>query len=79
MSVKARLVDCFAAVFQSAPPGELEQGTTESISDWDSLATVKLVAVVEEEFGVMIDLEELEHLTSFERVLQVVEARLPAA
>jgi acyl carrier protein len=79
MTVKARLRDCFAAVFPSAAPGELEQASTETLPGWDSLATVTLVAVVEEEFGVVLELDDLEQLTSFERVYQLVEAKLAGA
>ena len=79
MSIKARLRDCFAAVFPSAAPDELEQASTDSIPDWDSLATVRLVAVVEEEFDVVLEPEDLEQLSSFERVHQIVEARLGGA
>jgi acyl carrier protein len=76
MTVRARLRDCFAAVFPSSPPGELEHASTETLTNWDSLATVRLVAVVEEEFEVVLELEDLEQVNSFERVYQLVEARL---
>ena len=76
MTVKARLRDCFAAVFPSAAPDELEGASTDTVADWDSLATVRLVAVVEEEFDVVLELEDLEQLSSFERVQRIVEARL---
>jgi acyl carrier protein len=79
MTVRARLRDCFAAVFPSAAPGELEEASTETRPDWDSLATVRLVAVVEEEFEVVLELEDLEQVNSFERVQQLVEARLAGA
>ena len=79
MTVKARLRDCFAAVFPSAAPGELEQASTDTLPGWDSLATVTLVAVVEEEFAVVLELEDLEQLTSFARVYQLVEAKLAGA
>jgi acyl carrier protein len=79
MSVKARLRDCFAAVFPSALPGQLEQATIETIPEWDSLATVTLVAVIEEEFAVALEVEELEQLDSFEHVLQLVELKLRGA
>jgi acyl carrier protein len=79
MTVRARLRDCFAAVFPSAAPGELEEASTETRPDWDSLATVRLVAVVEEEFEVVLELEDLEQVNSFDRVRQLVEARLAGA
>jgi acyl carrier protein len=79
MTVKERLRDCFAAVFPAAAPGDLEQASTETWSDWDSLAMVKLVAVIEEEFEVVLELEDLEQLNSFTRVYQLLEARVPGA
>ena len=78
MSLKDRLLDCFAAVFPSADPGQLDQASTDTIADWDSLATVRLVAVVEEEFGVAFEPEDLEQLDSFERVYQLLQAQSPA-
>jgi acyl carrier protein len=56
-----------------------EAGTTraslESVPEWDSLAAVTLVAVVEEEFGVAIDADDLPKLTSFDLVLNYLEAQ----
>jgi acyl carrier protein len=79
MTVLARLRDCFAAVFPTAPPGELEQASTETLDDWDSLATVKLAAVVEEEFEVILEPEDLEQLSSFQRTYEIVQAKLAEA
>jgi len=61
-----RLVRCFASVFPSLAPAEIETASAESIAAWDSLAAVTLVAVVEQEFGVSIDPLDLPELSSFE-------------
>jgi acyl carrier protein len=61
-----RLVRCFASVFPALAPEEIRTASTESVGAWDSLAAVTLVAVVQQEFGVEIDLLDLPELTCFE-------------
>jgi acyl carrier protein len=75
---RTRLVDCFAAVFPDVPAQELPQASTASLAAWDSLASITLLTVLEEEFGVQIDPEQLEHLQSFESVAEYLE-RQPQA
>jgi acyl carrier protein len=81
-NARARLERCFAAVFPDLPADAIAQARMDALPAWDSLATVTLVSVVEEEFGVRIDLDEpdaLEGLDSFEALLARVErAAMPA-
>ncbi len=63
-----RLVRCFAAVFVGISHDELLLVSTESLEQWDSLASVTLLAVLEEEFEVTIDDLDLPELTSFDAV-----------
>ena len=79
MTVTARLRNCFAAVFPQVAVDRLEQASTATLADWDSLATVRLVAVVEEEFEILLDVEELEELDSFDRLQLLIERKLAAA
>jgi acyl carrier protein len=64
--VHARLVKCFSAVFPQLPESEVPTATNASVAGWDSLATVTLLTVVEEEFNTTIEPEKLEYLQSFE-------------
>jgi acyl carrier protein len=73
---RARLVKCFAAVFPDLPAGEIGAATPERVAAWDSIANVTLLAVVEEEFGIAIDPEDLERLTSFEALLDYLTVRV---
>jgi acyl carrier protein len=68
-----RLVKCFGAVFPEVPEAELPQASTATVAAWDSLASITLLTVLEEEFGIAIDPEQLEHLQSFQSVLEYVE------
>jgi acyl carrier protein len=76
--VHPRLTKCFAAVFPTLPPADMPAATMESIAGWDSLASVTLLTVVEEEFATTIEPEELENLQSFEAYLRYLTGQ-PAA
>ncbi|GIM87670.1 acyl carrier protein [Salinispora arenicola] len=42
-------------------------------AQWDSLAHMSLVAAIEDEFGVMLDTDEVIDLSSFNRARQILE------
>jgi len=71
----ARLIRCFSAVFPSLSGEEIEAASLETVSGWDSLATVRLVAVLEEEFGLQIDLGEWQELSSFASIRHYLQKR----
>jgi acyl carrier protein len=71
--VRARLIKCFAAAFPQLTDAEIVRATPESVSAWDSLASVTLISVLEEEFGVEIEPDDLERLVSFEKVMDYLE------
>lgn len=62
---ETRLVECFGSVFPGLSAEEIRSLNSELGGPWDSLATVTLVALVEEEFKVAIDLETISELNSF--------------
>ena len=47
-----------------------------SVGAWDSLATVNLLSVVEEEFGVQVAPEDFESFVSFELILDYLQGKL---
>ena len=61
-----RLIRCFASVFPGLTPEEIRATSAESTGTWDSLATVTLATVIQEEFRVEIDPFDLQELDSFE-------------
>jgi acyl carrier protein len=62
------LLRCFSSVFPNLPPDQLRLASAQTVPEWDSLAAVTLVAVLQEEFGVEIDFADLSKLDSFEAV-----------
>ena len=75
---RRRLLNCFAALFPEVPAGELPEASTATIAAWDSVASITLLTVLEEEFGLEIEPEQLEHLQSFQSVLEYLD-RQPQA
>jgi acyl carrier protein len=69
----ARLRTCFSRVFPNLTDEEILEARVEGIPEWDSLATVTLVSLVEEEFGVSVDLDDLEELMSFQKLLKHIQ------
>jgi acyl carrier protein len=63
--IDQRLTRCFASVFPSLTAEQIPTASVESIPAWDSLAAVTLIAVLEQEFDVQIDLADFPKLTSY--------------
>ena len=73
--LERRLIQCFAIVFPDVPDHEIRQADATSFRGWDSLATVTLINVVEEEFQFQIDVEEIGEFLSFPRFLEYLRSR----
>jgi acyl carrier protein len=67
-----RLVKCFATVFPDLNEEQTLQASAAGLTQWDSLATLNLMALIEEEFGLSIDLDDLE-APSFKSLLEMIE------
>jgi acyl carrier protein len=72
--VTDRLRDCFREVFPDLADEHIETADRAEMAEWDSLATLTLLAVIEEEFGLQLEEEAIAKLTSFSAVREVVEA-----
>ena len=76
MELETRLVGCFASVFPDLTTAQITQANANTVSTWDSLAAVTLMAVVEEEFGVQIDPMDLGDLNSYLAMKEYLRHRL---
>jgi acyl carrier protein len=63
-----RLMRCFALVFPTATPEEIRTAQFDTIPGWDSLRGVTLLSVLDEEFGIQLDLSELLEMGTFAAV-----------
>ncbi len=73
-----RLIRCFASVFPGLSVEELRSMNSESAGNWDSLSTVTLAAVIQEEFSLEIDPEVLPRLDSFDAFRTYLDRLSPA-
>lgn len=74
VDVEARLARCFCAVFPTLTAETAAEARLGSVEGWDSIATITLVNLVEEEFGVDVDPSDLDRMVSYESVLAYVRA-----
>jgi acyl carrier protein len=72
---RSRLMRCFSTVFPELPSGTLTNTNTANTAEWDSLASVTLFALVEEEFGIELDVNALGELSSFDSILDYLQTR----
>ena len=74
-----RLTKCFQVVFPDLPPASVPGASTETVAEWDSVASITLMNVVEEEFAIEMDLDDLANLDSFEKLSAYLEKRRQVA
>jgi acyl carrier protein len=75
---ESQLIRCFSCVFPDLPEERIPLASAQSLEAWDSLAAITLAAVVQETFGVEIDLLELPELDSFAAFRAYLDRRAAA-
>lgn len=65
IDARERLIRAFHTVFPGIPLADVPELSVANTASWDSLNSLNLLQVIEEEFGIQIDFEELEELNSF--------------
>ena len=73
--IRGSLRECFQAAFPAVPLSSLETLRAERDPVWDSLATLTLVTMVEEQFGVSIPTDKIPQLLSFDAMADYLETR----
>lgn len=68
--MERRLTECFSAVLPEVTAEEISQATAASLASWDSVTTVTLIAVIEEEFDVCIEIDDPAQFDSFQGILK---------
>ena len=73
-----RLARCFASVFPILSESEIRTSDIVPLFDLDSLAGVTLVTLIDQEFGVNVDLSDLLKLGSFEAISRFLRKENPS-
>jgi acyl carrier protein len=74
--INQRISRCFANVFPDIRPNQIAAASTTSLSGWDSVAHITLLAAISEEFDLEFAPEDFEELISFPRIVNYVESRV---
>jgi acyl carrier protein len=69
----SRLSQCLSAYFTGLTLEEIPRASMATVGEWDSMASVTLIAVVAEEFGIEIASEDYERFVSYELILDYLE------
>lgn len=73
--VRAKLIECFQIVFPDMQEKDIPSASQQTVAEWDSVAAITLVNVIEEQFGIEMDLDQVADLDSFEKVLAYLQQR----
>jgi acyl carrier protein len=74
--IRSRLIRCFVALFPQVPEDQIPALTAASTKEWDSVAMATLLVLVEEEFGVSVQPEDLERMESFASLREYLSQRV---
>ncbi len=73
--IETRLMECLQTVFPGVPAAELTEASVQTLEQWDSLATVTIVALVEEQFGIEVEPDDLTRFDSFAHIAAFLASR----
>jgi acyl carrier protein len=73
-----RLIKIFSAIVPELTREEILIASPASVAAWNSLATINLVSLIEEEFGIDIPPDRFEEMGSYELVLDYLTQAVAA-
>lgn len=75
-NTEQRLLQIFQTVFPDLPSDKIRSASQDSVENWDSVAAITLMNLIEEEFEIQMDFDDAANLTSFSKVLDYLEGGL---
>jgi acyl carrier protein len=77
-NIEKRVGECFANVFPDIQPSQIPNASAATLPAWDSVAHITLLSAISEEFGVELEVEEYEELTSYRAIVDYMETKSKA-
>jgi acyl carrier protein len=77
--ITKRLTFCFHSVFPDLPEASLAAASLSTVGEWDSVAAITLMNVLEEEFGLQLDFDRISEWDSFSSIREFLLKELRAA
>lgn len=75
---ETQLASIFESVFPELPVDRIRSANQDNVPNWDSVAAITLMNLIEEEFSIQMDFDDLGELTSFEKILAYIDGKIPA-
>ncbi len=75
--IREKLDHCFSLAFPQIDPSRRAGASVDNTAGWDSVAQVTLLTLIGEEFGIEIDFEEFDGVTSFDALASRIQEILP--
>jgi len=72
-NLESRLIKVFETVFPDLSADKIRTASQSSVENWDSIAAITLINLIEEEFEIQMDFEKAADLTSFPEVLEYLK------
>ncbi len=73
--IQVRVNRCFSNVFPDIRDEQLPTASSTTLAAWDSMGHVRLLGAVEEEFGLQLEMEDFDELTSYPLIVDYVEKK----
>jgi len=73
------LIQLFAEILQIDPTDLNEDSSPDNLKQWDSLASMELVAAIEEKFKVKLSTKEIMKMSTIGRARKVLQGKSVAA
>lgn len=74
--VRRRLTRVFTAILPQVDTANIENATMDNTENWDSLATLSLFTLAEEEFGVKLGLDLIVSTKSFADLEKLITSKV---
>jgi acyl carrier protein len=78
-NIEEKLIKVFETAFPDLSVDRIPSATQDTVPTWDSVAAITLMNLIEEEFAIQMDFEDLGELTSFQKILTYVNGKLAQA
>ena len=69
---KKKLAELVTKILKFKKVISFDQINEININSWDSLAKLKLILTIEEEYNISVDMNEAENFTSFNKIFSII-------
>ena len=76
MDVQEKVIQVLINIFQVSPDKISTETTSDNVENWDSMNHINMILVLEQEFGIRYDEEQVVSMLSVEEIIDVTKGML---